>query len=433
MNLPEHFLTLAASCWLASAATAAAPRVVSTAPRDGDSAVNPATHELRIEFDQDMDQSGYSLCGGGPGFPKVTGPPKWLNARVIAFPVELVPAHGYSLSINCASAKKFQSLQREPVAPTPVKFQTAPGAGPAPVAAPSPMALLRDAIRDHYSYRDRVVQDWDALFAKLEPDLRGVTDPKTFAERAGRALAAAQDGHLYFKIGDSVVPTAPVVLNPNGNATLLPRLVPGWKQRNQQVASGRFPDGVGYILVASWQGPAATFAPLHEALDELSGAPGVIIDARFNSGGDERIAQEFAARFARERVLFAQHRTRHAGAWGPVQQRFLEPAPDGRRYGGKTAVLMGPRCFSSNETFLLMMRAAGARLIGERSHGSSGNPQPVDLGNGVTLMVPSWEALDASGRSFEGIGLTPDTEVRKPSAAGRDAVLEAALASLRAR
>lgn len=121
---------------------------------------------------------------------------------------------------------------------------------------------------------------------------------------------------------------------------------------------------------------------------------------------------------------------RNSPPWTPVRERIIEPAAPAdasQRYTGKVAVLMGPRCFSSNETFLLMMRhGAKATLIGQRSYGSSGNPLPSDLGNGVTAMIPSWEALDPTDHPIEGHGIKPDIEVENQNPA-EEAVLKAAL------
>ena len=121
------------------------------------------------------------------------------------------------------------------------------------------------------------------------------------------------------------------------------------------------------------------------------------------------------------------------GGWSPVMDRVIEPDPlPAQRFAGKVAVLMGPRCFSSNESFLLMMRhGAKARLFGERSYGGSGNPRAIELGNEVVAMVPSWEAMEPNGKVFEGAGIEPDVEVKFDRESGKDAVMEAALEWLR--
>jgi C-terminal processing protease CtpA/Prc len=96
---------------------------------------------------------------------------------------------------------------------------------------------------------------------------------------------------------------------------------------------------------------------------------------------------------------------------------------------------MGPQNMSSCESFLLMMHEIpGCKLIGEKSYGSSGNPKPVELENGVTVLLPSWKDTLPDGTLLEGKGIEPDITV--PADADmlmkRDPVLNAALQLLRA-
>ena len=89
---------------------------------------------------------------------------------------------------------------------------------------------------------------------------------------------------------------------------------------------------------------------------------------------------------------------------------------------------------SSCEAFLLMMKQVrNCKLVGDKSYGSSGNSKAVDLGNGVTVWLPSWKALRPDGTCFEGKGVKPDVYVRtsKWKMRGRDRVLENALRLLR--
>ena len=59
-----------------SPAAADEPRVIKAVPEDGAVDVDPGLEEIRIEFDQDMDTGiGWSICGGGPSFPKIIGRP----------------------------------------------------------------------------------------------------------------------------------------------------------------------------------------------------------------------------------------------------------------------------------------------------------------------------------------------------------------------
>ena len=98
------------------------------------------------------------------------------------------------------------------------------------------------------------------------------------------------------------------------------------------------------------------------------------------------------------------------------------------------AVLMGPLNLSSCEAFLLMMKQASrATLIGADSGGSSGNPQPHTTLAGMTVMLPSWQAMRPDGTVFEGEGIAPHAHVATtPEAlATGDPVLAEALQRLR--
>src|SRR5687767_355549 len=88
----------------AGAASAAAPKVVITAPDNGEVDVDPGVKEIRIEFDQPMG-GGRSLVGGGEAFPEIAGEMKWANPKTLVVPVKLKPEHEYWLSVNSDTFK----------------------------------------------------------------------------------------------------------------------------------------------------------------------------------------------------------------------------------------------------------------------------------------------------------------------------------------
>ena len=109
---------------LATSAYAVSPRVIKTVPENGDQNVDPSLRQIQIEFDQDMNQQGYSICGGGPLYPKTIGKPKWINKRTIVMRVTLEPAHEYEMSINCPSYQNCKNTNGEPAEIYPIKFKT---------------------------------------------------------------------------------------------------------------------------------------------------------------------------------------------------------------------------------------------------------------------------------------------------------------------
>ena len=427
----------------AGAAPGAAPRVIQAVPDNGATNVDPDLREIRVSFDQDMKTDRYSWVGGGPTFPQMRGRPRWIDARTSVLGVTLQPNRKYWLSINSASHKNFQSRAAIPAAPYVISFTTGPGKGPRP-ARPTPetnqqaIAELRRAVDEHYSYRDLRKVDWDTLWKKHAPAMRKATSADEFAAEAAKLLAPARDIHIWLRVGEKTIPTFRRSVTPAYSLQTLAKVVPGWRRDSDCVWRGRFDDGIGYILIASWsQEQRDALEMAFEALDDFLDARALIIDVRPNSGGSETLARHFAGCFVDRPVVYAKHVNRHPGAPGGFTQpheRVLQPKKGRPKYRGKVAVLMGPENMSSCEAFLLMMsKAPNCKLIGQRSYGASGNPRPTHLGNGVTVYLPSWKAMRADNTLFEGQGITPDIPVSTIPAAlqKRDPILQAALEHLR--
>lgn len=322
--------------------------------------------------------------------------------------------------------------------------QTTPPAAAPANASPAELHAtaarqLREAIERRYSHHETRRVDWAERWPQFEPRLLAAESPRAFAIAAGELLAATGDPHLWLTEAGQIVPAFRRAAALNLNLRLLPKLIDGWSQRHAVVASGRAAPRVGYVAIHSWErrhAPQSVAAAL-AALADLRDLPALIVDVRANAGGDETLAREFAGCFVAQRVAYAAHVVRDpaTGRFSAPAQRWLEPNPRHPRYVGRVAVLAGRHTLSSAESFLLMMRqVSGAQLVGERSYGSSGNPQPLALANGVTVLIPSWRTLLPDGTELETHGVAPDHEVKWDAALAdtRDPVIERAVALLSA-
>ena len=397
-------LILCLAAGLAEAGEQVAPTVVHTEPENGAWVVDTSTNESRVTFHQPMN-SGPSF-GGGSAFPEVIGQPKWITKTTIVLPVRLEPDREYRLRINSDRHRDFRGINGLSVAPYPLTFRTAPsGATDTPDSEPSRQSpeQLKSAIDTQYSHGDLQNADWNSIFDAFGSRLLAARTRTEFARPAGRAMGAVRDPHIWLEAEGERFGSFQTDAHPNAELSLLEGQIRGFRYFGPAVATRRFPGGPAYLMVASRDRQHARDIDAAAAwIDELRSELPLILDVSFNGGSDERLAAEFAGRFQQHYAVYARHRFRDASypsrkelekiGFSDIESRGVNPIRPGFR--GHTVVLMGQSNMSTAEAFLLMMKQTPhCTLMGERSYGSSGNPRPVPLANGVSLFLPSWTAI----------------------------------------
>lgn len=424
-----------------SLAAQAPPKVVSMDPPHLAEVGAKEVTKLEVVFDQPMDQKGWSFCGGGPAYPPSKQPPFWKNPRTIVFAVELEPDHEYRLSLNCPAATNFRSAGGVALEPVPWTFTTLP-AKLRPAAEQKrrnqqALKTLLKTLEERYSHRDLRVDDWKQLEKQHSKAILGARTDRGFAAAAARMLQATEDLHLSLRCGDHSYGAGSRAVDPLFRRQLLDQYV-RTAPAGPQALAGRTADGIGYLMVAAWTSEVDSDV-VDGAITELADTRAMVIDARPNSGGNELLAQRTAAWFVTGTKIYAKNRYRERAGkdgFGSVLDRTITGHGEGRHYDKPIAVLTSRYVMSSNESFVLMLRQAGdCVVVGQPTYGSSGNPKPFDLGNGVTAFVPTWQDLRLDGTCFEGEGLAPDEFVpcTPDDLASRDPILEKALELLRAK
>lgn len=424
------------------------PKVVRTNPANGDNNVDPNIKVIVVEFDQDMEPSGFSWTGGPPTFPKTNGTPQWSTPRTCELQVILEPAKEYKFGVNGPSHKNFRNKAGQPAEPVEVTFRTRGADGKpieekklTPEINQNAIDELRKKIDGNYSYRDLRKVDWDKQFADHKEKLLAATTSEQFAKEAAELLKPAGDIHIWIELDNGQrIATTTRSIEPNFSWEFLQKNIPGMKRVHEAVYTGRFEDNIGYINITTWDSSILMDStPLLNALRSFEDAKGLIIDVRANSGGAEPTARYFAGCFVDQAILYAMHVVRDPSGvdgWLGTQNRSIKPSELGPKYRRRVAVLMGKTNMSSCEAYLLMMRQYGnSKLFGETSYGSSGNPMPYNLGNGVTVFLPSWKAMSLDGTLIEGNGIKPDIVVptTPEDFKDKDPVLDAALTWLRTK
>jgi uncharacterized protein DUF4932 len=102
------------------------PKIVRTTPKAGDLAVDPKLAALEVEFDADMDVTGFAWLQRDPStFPETTGEPRWTSKRVCTLPVKLAPGRSYWVGINLFGMSGFKSAAGRAAESLALEFATA--------------------------------------------------------------------------------------------------------------------------------------------------------------------------------------------------------------------------------------------------------------------------------------------------------------------
>lgn len=189
-----------------------------------------------------------------------------------------------------------------------------------------------------------------------------------------------------------------------------------------RLASRRLASGFAYVKFDQWMPPVDQ--QFNEALDNLRGAPGLVVDLRGNGGGQTDVMLNITSNFFAGATYYGGFKTRAGG----VDKYFThQPA---KVYREPVVILVDERSGSASETSTLFMQEVGrAQVVGTLSAGSTHNSKIRKLPHGATLRYSIRTYLTPQGRDPEGTGVVPDEIVPLTLSdlrTGRDAALEAA-------
>lgn len=279
--------------------------------------------------------------------------------------------------------------------------------------------------------------DWNALKAEYRPKLTTVKTTYGTGAVLAAMLAHLEDLHVYVRAGDEYVPGFTRERPLNASFRAGPNLIGEMTDTKKQLIWAKTSDGIGYINVTGL-GNADLPRLFDLTLQRLATTWAIIIDLRYNGGGDETLAQKMAGRFADQTFLYSKNQYRNGpnhDDLGPVLDRVFEPRGPWR-YQSPVIALAGQRTMSSAESFLLMLdQCPNVTTMGDRTAGSSANPRRVEAGGGITVNLPRWLDLLPNGNRLDAVGVNPDIKIdAAPDTFTNksDPVLQAALERLRA-
>ncbi|RDC63786.1 S41 family peptidase [Adhaeribacter pallidiroseus] len=299
--------------------------------------------------------------------------------------------------------------------------------------------LWQEYDRLYGSFRVKNI-NWDALYAQYRPLVKPTTSDAELMTIMTNLLRPLDDNHVFLR------PLRSTGLKPF-NGGLLGRqkfedydkavaqaYLTDKKTYGNAIIYGKLRPDIGYINLLHFDNNFNFYTKaLDDILNELEATKGIVVEMRENDGGEDRVSQYIANRFASEKHLSFTSRLRN----GPKHSDFAAPLkfytePAGHYQFTKPVVVLTRRAvFSAGETFVLAMKQnKNVTLVGDSTGGGIPDAMRRELPNGWVFRVPIADVRGPKGESYEGIGIAPDVLIKNKKtdlAAGKDEALETAI------
>ena len=273
--------------------------------------------------------------------------------------------------------------------------------------------LWREVDR-HYSLFGVKGVDWDSIHGEFRPLVDSGTAPPALFTILADMLESLRDGHVGLQDGSRIHRYSgwyePYRHNFDWDFIWYSLLLVRRTSDSGRLRYGWMTQTIGYIQIPSFDGEGWV-GEMDEVLADLSGAEGLILDVRDNTGGRDENAEKLAGRFARDRTLYRRIQYRNGPEhddFSPLREDYLEP--EGKAgFHGPVALLTNRRTFSAAESFVLAMKTTPEVVtVGDTTGGGSGNPMYREMPNGWTFTISRWIEWAPDGTTHEGRGLAPD-------------------------
>ncbi|MFZ0254745.1 MAG: S41 family peptidase [Gammaproteobacteria bacterium] len=206
---------------------------------------------------------------------------------------------------------------------------------------------------------------------------------------------------------------------------------------------GTIKSRVGYLRIRSMESIAsnpgesvsddieAVQAIMDQVLNDLRDTDAMVIDVRFNDGGNDAVSLAIASRFTDTRRLAMTKTARSYRGETTPREAYLVPQ-DGKPFSKPVAVITGPDTISAAEIFVLAMRALPQVIqVGELTRGVLSDELEKSLPNGWMVTLSNEVYYDHIGTSYEAKGIPPHIKASVFSLndleAGQNSALDTAL------
>jgi len=266
--------------------------------------------------------------------------------------------------------------------------------------------------------------DWDSVYTVTRPQISFRTTDRQLFDILSNIILKLNDMHstLYTPFGDVYWKGVTLGKYPSSKfINSCKYVICGGAQNSIMEFRQCKNNNIGYININTFSGGGEGLNILDERyliiddiLQQFKDTKGLIIDVRWNSGGNGFNAETVADRFADQKRLYTKYCTKN----GPGKDNFSEwlnryIEPKGAYQYTKPVVILTSRgTCSAAECFVMAFQVLPhATIVGDTTGGGLGNPIFRELPNGWTYRLSTEIGATADGFIVEGKGIPPDVPV----------------------
>ncbi len=283
--------------------------------------------------------------------------------------------------------------------------------------------------------------NWDSVYTIIKPQTANITDKQLF-NLLSDVVVDLNDMHvnLYSPYGTvswkgwghGKYPSSKLI-NP------CKYLICGSSQNSDVFEYREFKyNNIGYIIIYTFSGSIDGGTNLYDdryyfidnILEQFKNKDGIIIDIRWNGGGNSSNAETVASRFTDKKRLAYRLRSKN----GPNKNDFSDWVnyyiePKGSYQFTKPVVVLTSRLTSSSaEDYVMYMRELpNVTIVGDTTGGGTGSPVYRELPNGWSYRLSTAYAVTADNKLVDGLGIVPDVVIQTSiadSVSGVDRIIE---------
>lgn len=312
------------------------------------------------------------------------------------------------------------------------------GRGQKPVGAKSDVLRaqtfdsLWKIMDDNYAFFRLRGVNWKEQSEKLRPRLKNLTNDADLFLLLSEMIDPLDDGHTSLLGEGKKFNSAPFESWVKRKGTYQKTILTQYLKVPESIADGNIVFGwltelIGYIEIQSMDGYDPNLIDV--AIAKLKNCKGLVLDVRFNGGGEDAHSMTIASRFADQRRLAYSKETYYKGKTSKWLDVYCAPA--GESFKGPVVLLTGRMTCSAAEMFVMGMSGfPQVQVIGDVTQGIHSDILQKTLPNGWKLNLSNQIYHWTDGKVYEKIGMPPDKRFEFDSNAfdsGRDTTLEFAM------